>query len=169
MDINKFDDFIRLINESYNSPVEINWVSNTNVELDGEFYINDTKYLIECGEWDNNIWSYKFYRIEGDEKIIDLVNDSKNKMSVLSTIRDGMRYLIESKEPSALIINVMDGSRGRDNLWRRFSKEISEKYNFSYKNTDIMGTSNFFLYKDINFEDVQKSFNRMLRVFQKGN
>ena len=158
MDINKFDKFIKLMNESYDSPVDINWINNSNTELDGEFLINDIRYLIECTEWDNNIWSYKFSRIDNDEKIMDLVNDNKNKMYVLATIREGMRYLIENKEPNALIINVMDGSKGRDNLWRRFSLEISEKYNYNYKNTEVMGTSNFFLYKNIDFEDVQKSF-----------
>ena len=77
-----------------------------------------------------------------------------------------MRHLIEQKNPNGLIINVTDGSRGRDYLWGRFSKEISEEYNYELSNKIIMGYSTFFLWRDISFHDVNVSFNKMIRVFQ---
>lgn len=168
MDIEKFNNFIESINEAYDNPVKINWILNTNNEFDGEFYVNNVKYLIECSDWDNNIWSYKFSRIEGDEKIMSLVNDSLNKMTVLATIRIGMIEFIKEKNPSGIIINVIDGSRGRDYMWRRYSMEISETYNYELYNQNIMGRSTFFLYKEdeVSFEDMSKSFNKMLKLFQ---
>ena len=166
MNIEKFNHFIKLINEAFENPVEINWKLDNEKEFDGEFYVDDIKYIIECSEWNNNIWSYKFSRIENGEKIMDIVEDSVRKMRVLSTIRLGMSELIKHKKPSGLIINITDGSRGRDYLWGRFSKEISEKFNYQLTNKQIMGYSTFFLWKDISFDLVNKSFNQMLRVFQ---
>ena len=166
MNIEKFNNFIDYLNESFDNPVEINWIVNNNSDLDGEFYIDDIKYVIECYNWGDNIWTYKFFRIEGDEKTMDLVKDSGRKMRVLSTIRVGMRYLIENKNPNGLIINVTDGSRGRDYLWSRFSKEISIDYNYELLNKYVMGYSTYFLWKDISFEEVNKAFNKMLHAFQ---
>jgi hypothetical protein len=166
MDIKKFNNFIDHINESFESPADIEWKIDGEFDLDGEFYIDDMKYIIECYNWVNNIWTYKFSRIENDDKIMDLVEDSGRKMRVLSTIRSGMRHLIEQKNPNGLIINVIDGSRGRDYLWGRFSKEISEQYNYELSNKMIMGYSTFFLWRDISFHDVNASFNKMIRVFQ---
>lgn len=167
MDIEKFNQFIKILNEAYDNPVNINWIKNSNSEFDGEFYVDDIKYIIECSEWDNNIWSYKFSRIENNEKIMHIAEDPVRKMRVLSTIRVGMVDLVNYKNPSGLIINVTDGSRGRDYLWGRFSKEISEKFNYHLRNQQIMGYSSFFLWKDtITFEMVNKSFNKMLMLFQ---
>ena len=168
MDIKKFDNFILLLKESYDNPVDINWIENNNSIYDGEFYVNGIKYTIECSEWDNNIWTYKFYRVEEDEKIIDLVNDSVNKMSVLSTIRKGMINLIEEKKPYGIIINIIDDSRGRDYLWERYSKEISKEYDYHFKKNIIFDKSSFFLWKDeiISFDMMNASFNKMIRVFQ---
>ena len=110
MDIYKFEKFISSLNESYDNPAIINWTEDTDTTFDGEFYVNYVKYIIECSEWGNDIWTYKFSRIDNDEKIMDLVNDSVNKMKVLSTIRKGMSYFIDIKKPAGLIINVIDNS-----------------------------------------------------------
>jgi hypothetical protein len=166
MNIEKFNNFIESINEAFNNPVKIDWVNNSETDLDGEFYIDDIRYLIECCNWGENIWSFKFYRIEDEERIIDLVDDSKRKMRVLSTIRIGMENLIEYKNPSGLIINVTDGSRGRDYLWGRFSKELSNKYQYKFLNKKIIGYSTFFLWRDISFDNMNCAFNKMLRIFQ---
>lgn len=164
--IKKLIEFINELNESYENPVDINWIKNDNNNLDGEFYIDDVKYIIECFDWYKNIWSYKFSKIEGDEKIMDLTDDSKRKMRVLSTIRKGMRFLIEEKTPDGLIINVTDSSRGREYLWGRFSKEISDNYEYEILTKKVMGYTTFFLWKEIEFEDMNLAFNKMLRVFQ---
>lgn len=168
MDIYKFEKFISSLNESYDNPAIINWTEDTDTTFDGEFYVNGIKYIIECSEWGNDIWTYKFSRIDNDEKIMDLVNDSVNKMKVLSTIRKGMSYFIDIKKPAGLIINVIDNSRGRDYLWDRYSKEISKEYDYNFKKNIIFDKSSFFLWKKdlITFEMMTKSFNRMIRVFQ---
>lgn len=97
---------------------------------------------------------------------MDLTDDSKRKMRVLSTIREGMRFLIEEKTPDGLIINVTDSSRGREYLWGRFSKEISDNYEYEILTKKVMGYTTFFLWKEIEFEDMNLAFNKMLRVFQ---
>ena len=87
-------------------------------------------------------------------------------MRVLSTIREGMKFLIEEKIPNGLIINVTDGSRVREYLWGKFSKEISDKYEYELLTKKVMGYKTFFLWKEIEFEDVNLAFNKILRVFQ---
>lgn len=169
MDIEKFKKFIDSMNESFENPVKINWIKNSNFEFDGEFYVDNIKYIIECSEWGNNVWSYKFSRIEGNEKKMNLVNDNKRKMRVLSTIRSGMLDLLNVKRPDGLIINIIDGSRGRDFVWKRFSLEISQKFNYEFYNQELAGMSTFFLWnKNTKFEIVNSSFNKMLKLFQGG-
>jgi len=166
VDIKKFNNFIDNLNEAFETPVEINWTKSNELDLDGEFYVDQIRYIIECFNWYNDIWSYKFSRIEGDEKVMDLIEDSLRKMRVLSTIREGMKYLIENKNPKGLIINVTDSSRGREYLWGRFAEEVSKNYNYEMSNKKIMGYTSIFLWKDINFNDITIAFNKMLRVFQ---
>lgn len=167
MNVKKFEKFINSLNEVFGNPVKINWLKNSELDLDGEFFLDGIRYTIECYEWGNNIWSYKFSRIEGDEKKMNLVKDNERKMRVLSTIRIGMLDLLNMKKPDGLIINIIDGSRGREFVWRRFSTEISQKFNYELYNQELGGMSTFFLWNEnITFEMVNSSFNRMLKTLQ---
>ena len=157
--MDKFDDFIKILLESYDNPVDIKWVDKNN-KLIGLFIIDNTIYKIECNSHDDNIWSYKFMRHIKDNNFTLQLNDVNNKISTLSkmcilgTVRKGMEYLILSKNPSALIFSALDDSIGRKKLYQRFSDEISKKFKYN-KDTYLQDDSQvFILYKNIDIKVV---------------
>lgn len=160
--IKSMDDYFNKLNELYNTPVEINWIIDNSEILNGEFIVNDVNYLIECSEYGNNVWTYKFSRFDNNVKRTDIVNDPANKMSALSTIRNGMCYLIESKKPNGLIINVTEYSRLK--LYQKYSNEICDKYDYVCHTSESPLGYSIFIWRDnlIDFDVMNNSFNNLL-------
>ena len=163
-EIKYFNEFWKPCVEAFNSPASINWTNNSSNNLSGEFHIDNDKYEINCDEWDDNIWTYKFNYNDG-EKTSELINKNENKFKTLSTIREGMKFLIDVKKPNGIIITIMDNSRGREFVWDRFSKEISDEYKFEYRKMEILGVKVLMLWKDITFDKINLAFSKISNNF----
>jgi hypothetical protein len=157
--IDKYDNYIRKLFESYENPVDIRWVDKDN-KLIGLFIIDNIVYKIECSLHENDIWSYKFMRHIKDNDFTLQLNDENNKittlskMNVLGTIRKGMEYLIINKNPSALIFSALDESTGRKKLYQRFSDEIVKEFKYTQVTFLKDGKQIFILYKNIDLKIV---------------
>lgn len=161
----EFDEYWKPYIEAYNTPVDINWMIDTEEELCGEFHVNKDKYEIYCRNWGDNIWSYKFNVYLNGKEFTDLLNKNENKFSILSTIRVGMKKLIDERSPNGLLMNLMDESRGREALYDRYSKEISNVYGYTYQKSIIMDIKVILLYKNIEFTKINQAFTKMTREF----
>ena len=151
--IDKFDKFMNDIYESYDNPVDIKWVDNN--QLTGLFIVSNIVYKIECKPRVNNIWTFKFMRHDIETKSFSLnltPTTSIDKMSVLGTVRKGMRYLIENKKPNGLIFSALDNSDGRKKLYTSYSNEIVKEYNYNLKTNLQDDKMIFILYKNINID-----------------
>ena len=153
--IDKFDKFMSDLYESYDSFVEIKWIDN--IKLIGMFNISNLVYKIECAPRENDIWTFKFMRYDYNTKSFSLKltkTDPRDKMSVLGTVRNGMRYLIENKNPKGLIFSALDDSDGRKKLYTTYSNEISKDYNYNLKTNLQDGKMIFILYKNIEIDKI---------------
>lgn len=174
-EIKYFNDFWKPCVEAFNSPSKIAWLVNYANNLYGEFYINDDRYEINCDEWGDDIWSYKFYYDDNGSKTSELIDKDENKFKTLSTIREGMIFLLDNKKPNGIIINIMDqstfaservrGTTGREYVWDRFSREISKKYNFEYQKMELLGVKVLMLWRNITFDKMNNAFTLMSRNF----
>ena len=153
-----FDKSLNDLFEGFNTPVQIKWIDNKN-KLIGLFIVNDKIYQITCKEKNNDIWTYKFYLYDKDKNQLDveLTNFKSGYMSVLSTVRVGMEYLIENKKVKSIIFGATDKSKGRKYLYQNFSEELSEKYNFNLSSNEVNDKKIFILYKDIDKEILFKT------------
>jgi len=164
--MNHFDSFEKFFNslsESYNSDVDIKWIDR-NDNLIGLFSINNIVYQINCINKGNDIWTYKFYLYDSNLKELspDITNFNTGKMSILSTIRKGMLYLIDNKTPKCLIFGSLDKSEGRKKLYSRYSNEIKELYGYELHTSQIDNKKVFVLVKDIEFYKVEKIVNELI-------
>jgi hypothetical protein len=164
-EIKYFNDFWKPCVEAFESPSKITWIVNNTNNLYGEFYINTDRYEINCDEWGDDIWTYKFYYDENGSKTSELLNKDENKFKTLSTIREGMIFLLDNKKTNGIIINIMDQSTGREYVWERFSKEVSKKYKFDYVKTELLGVKVLMLWRNITFDKMNNAFTLMSRNF----
>lgn len=162
-DKKEFNNFIKKQFESYNTPVEIKWIDK-NDKLIGLFKVDDKIYQINCINKGSNVWTYKFYLydIEKNEFNPELTNFKTGKLSVLSTIRKGMDYLINTKNPNGLIFATIDSSEGRKKLYCTYSKEIEEKYLYKKVTNVIDNKQIFILYKDIDVNDLMNIVEKII-------
>lgn len=162
--IKKLDDYFNKLKESYDSDVEIRWIERSN-KLIGLFSVDEKVYQIDCINRDNNIWTYKFYLYDQNTNVMNpgLTNFNTGKMSVLSTVRKGMKYLIENKDPDALIFGALDESEGRKKLYWRFSKEIEKEYSYKLYTSVENGNQSFILFKEnINLDILMNTFKKIV-------
>ena len=108
-----FDKSLNDLFESFNTPSEIKWIDK-NDKLIGLFIVNDKVYQISCDHKNNDIWTYKFYLYDKDKNQLDvkLTNFNSGYMSVLSTVKLGMEYLIDNKNIKSIIFGATDKSKG---------------------------------------------------------
>ena len=160
--IKKLEEYFDKLEESFNSDVEIKWVEKSN-KLVGLFSVDEKIYQIDCIDRENNIWTYKFYLYDTKTNVMSprLTNFNTGKMSVLSTIRKGMCYLIENKNPESIIFGALDESEGRKKIYWSFSNELEKKYNYKLSTNVKNGNQAFILYK----EDIDKDI--LMNTFEK--
>lgn len=153
---NNFQKFLDSIVESYNSDVDIKWIKNEK-KLIGLFRVNNKVYQISCIDRGNGIWTYKFYLYNSDNNELtpELTNFNSGKMSILSTIRKGMIYLIENESPKCLIYGALDNSEARKKLYLDYSRELEKKYDFKLNMASFGNKKVFILYKDIESNKVE--------------
>lgn len=147
MKIDKFQNFLDSLVESYNTPVEIKWIERGN--LIGLFCVDDKVYQINCVDRGNDIWTYKFYLYDNasGDLLTNLTNFKTGKMSVLSTIRNGMKYLVKNKSPKCLIFGALDKSEGRKKLYYAFSEELEKEFGYKLNTAKFSNKQIFVLFK----------------------
>jgi hypothetical protein len=162
--IKKLNEYFDKLKESFNSDVEINWAKKFN-KLIGLFSVDEKVYQIDCVDRGNNIWTYKFYLYDNKTNVMspELTDFNTGKMSVLSTVRKGMIYLIENENPDALIFGALDDSEGRKKLYWRFSKEIEKEHDYKLYTNVEKGNQSFILFKEnINLDILMDTFEKIV-------
>jgi hypothetical protein len=137
MNINKFKDFLKKLDESFENskPIKLNKKDNLYSE---NFIIENKKYSITIEKLENikefNFYSFKFCLIEDDFKLYHNVKnkDIKVSLTVLGTISKTLEKFIDDIKPDVLFFITSDNNRGRKLLYSRFSKEYSEKSKYEY-------------------------------------
>lgn len=161
-DIQKFEEYCSSLYEAFNSPLNITW-EESEKSLVGFFFINSDYYKISCLKYDFNIWTYKFFVLDSDKGEFSQTSkgDSNNKMKVLSTIRSGMEYLINSKNPNALIFMASDNSESRKKIYHYFSEEIEKKFNYTFITNRKGDHQIYILYKNINLDKILEQIDKI--------
>jgi hypothetical protein len=162
--IKRLEEYFDKLEESFNSDVEIKWIEKYQ-KMIGLFSVDEKVYQIDCVDRGNDIWTYKFYLYDPNMNkfLPDLTDFKTGKMSVLSTVRKGMCYLIESKNPKALIFGALDESEGRKKLYYRFSQEIVKRYGYKLSTHVKNGNQAFLLFKEeINKDILMETFSRIV-------
>lgn len=160
-----WEDFCYEMNEGLNNPVDIKWVDKEN-ELGGFFIVNDRVYNIICKNKGDNVWTYKFYIYDKDKMLSpELSKDNKNVFRVLPTIELGFYYLLDTKNPSALIYGALDESEGRKKLYNSFSEKISKKYGFIY-NTNRTNNKQIYILYNTNIINKDVVFNKVKEIVE---
>jgi len=164
MEIKDFDEFFDGLIESFNSPLPIKWVDKKNA-LIGLFTINGQVYQINCLEKGNNIWTFKFYLFDPIKNTMspELTKFNKGSMSILSTIKIAMEYLIKTKNPNALIFGALDKSEARKKLYYLYSNELGKEYGFTFFTKVEKEKQIFVLFKDI---DKEALFNTIQTIIE---
>lgn len=150
MKVDKFDEFLNSLFESYDSHVDIKWIDKDN-KLIGLFSVEGRVYQITCINKGGNVWTYKFHIYDTIKNGFspELTNFNTGKMSVLSTIRRGMDYLINTKSPNAIIFGALDESESRKKLYWIYSSEIVREYEYERITQNQNNKQIFILYKKI--------------------
>lgn len=143
-------EFWKNMNEGLDNPVDIKWTDKGG-ELGGFFIVNDKVYSIICKDKGDRVWTFKFYKFDENTKKLspELTGDNKNVFRVLPTIKDGFDYLIEVKNPDALVFGALDSSEGRKKLYHSFSEKMVLEYGFKYSTNQNGDKQIFILYKNI--------------------
>jgi hypothetical protein len=125
------DGYINDIKETLNTDIEIKWVDKKTL-LIGLFNINNEVYQIFCKNYGEDVWSFKFQHFNKNTSLLshDLTGFNHSNFSILSVVIKGFEYLINAKNPNAIVYGAGDESKGRKNLYSSFCNDISKKYNY---------------------------------------
>jgi hypothetical protein len=130
--IKTIDEYFDNLSEAFDNPLPIKWIDK-NDTLRGLFEVNDNIYQIVCVNKGNNIWKYDFYFFEKNKKFTpELTGLEKDKFRVLPTFKDGIKYLYNNRDVSAIIFGASDKSKGRKKLYEQFCKDFSSENNLEY-------------------------------------
>jgi hypothetical protein len=162
--IKSMNEFFNIIEEAFKNPLPIKWITNNEEELVGLFYTNENVYKIICQCYGNNIWSYDYFFLdENDEFSQNLTNHGNDKFRVIPTSYQGMDYLHEQKNPSAIIFGAFDNSRGRKKLYHSYCQEFALKNNYYYLTKTINDRQLFVIYKTgINKDNLSNAVKSMM-------
>jgi hypothetical protein len=160
--VEKFEKYLSSLYEAFNSPLDISWVEGEK-SLNGFFSIGSDYYKISCIEYDFNIWVYKFYILDKKEVEFSQTSkgDSNNKMRVLSTIRSGMEYLINYKNPNSLIFMASDDSESRKKIYFSFSEELENKFKYEFITNRKGNYQIYILYKNIDLDLILQQIDKI--------
>jgi hypothetical protein len=161
-DIQKFEEYCSSMYEAFNSPLSISWEMDEN-SLTGFFSIGDDYYKISCLEYDFNIWTYKFFILDKNKNEFSQTSkgDPNNKLKVLSTIRFGMEYLINSENPNSLIFMAADDSESRKKIYFSFVEELEKKFNYKLISNRKWNYQIYILYKNVELDIVLNQIDKM--------
>lgn len=123
---NFIDNTSKLIIEGLSEPIPVNLNKKNNGYIGG-FNIEDNHYEITIEESSPNCYVFKFTRDDSYE----LSNNIKKAFQVIPTIKKVAEDFIKQNKPNMFSFFLTDGSSGRDKMYSKFTKEISEKYNYS--------------------------------------
>lgn len=152
-DIQKFEEYFSSVYEAFNSPLNIVWEGGEK-SLIGFFSIDNDYYKISCLEYDFNIWTYKFFILDKNKNEFSQTSkgDANNKLKILSTIRTGMEYLINLKNPNSLIFMAADDSESRKKIYFSFAEELEKKFNYKILSNKKGNYQIYILYKNIDLD-----------------
>lgn len=150
MIIKKLDEFFDLLNETFEKSLEIKWINQGN-DLIGLFSTNENAYQINCIDKGDNIWRYDFYHVTKSTNFTfspNLLVSVKDRFNILSTVKEGLYYLINNKEVDAIVFGATDRSRGRKKLYERFCKDFSIKTGYKFYTRVQNDNQLFLLFKE---------------------
>lgn len=120
-------------------------------------------YKISCLEYDFNIWIYKFFILDKNKSEFSQTSkgDPNNKLKVLSTIRTGMEYLINLRNPNSLIFMAADDLESRKKIYFSFAEELEKKFNYKLISNRKGNYQIYILYKNVELDIVMNQIDKM--------
>ncbi len=122
MDIRKIDffkDFIKNVDEAFNTHVEVEWEKIDSI-LKGKFFVNDTEYKIISEIIIHDFMSFKFKAFINNEFTMNLTNRGSDKLQVIPTIRKSLEFILDDVSPNGVVFGATDESNGRKMIYDRF-------------------------------------------------
>lgn len=131
--IKEFNNYISLVEESLDSPVDISWEFNTN-EIFGYFSVDDKKYRIEFLKQIGNNWSYSFSYLSENSWSYNITHSGVSGFSVLSTIKSGLYEMYKNFNPNSIIFSAIDNSNSRKRLYKSFCQDFCQVNSLNFSN-----------------------------------
>ena len=141
------NDYIDLVNETFNSPQPIEWINKEN-NLFGFFEVENNHYRIECMKQIGNNYSYAFSIYKDGKYDYHLTKLGLSGLKVLSTVIAGMEYLYDTYQPNAIIFSAIDDSESRKSLYERYCERFCNKHDYKFSNRGALDKIIFVLYKN---------------------
>jgi hypothetical protein len=165
--IKQFNNYIDLVEESLNSPVDINCEVNTN-EIFGYFSVDNKRYRIEFLKQIGNNWSYSFSYLVETSWSYNISHSGVSGFSVLSTIKSGLYEMYENYNPNSIIFSAIDSSDSRKRLYKSFCQDFCQDKNLSFSNRGDNDHQIFLMLKnslEVNEkEEIMQSIKKIIEI-----
>jgi len=154
--IKRFNRYFDKIEESLNSPKEIEWIENDSESI-GRFKVGEFDYRIEFIKQIGNNWSYSlsYFDKEGEVWSYNISQKGPGGFSVLSTIKSSLYYLNDLYKPNSIIFSAIDSSETRKRLYLNFCQEFCKSNKWKFSNRGTEDKKLFLMFND-DISDVEK-------------
>ena len=98
MKIKSFEELFKNINESLESPIEVNWIK-TNTHWVGSFNTDKNNYRIVISNEMNDIWKFKYFLKSNSGLSVKMTELNYDVWKVLSTIYKSVYDFIDEVNP----------------------------------------------------------------------
>jgi hypothetical protein len=145
--IKTIDDYMKLYLEAYDTPLNIDWEKDGS-SLVGYFKVKDLEYKIYSDIVINDFMTYKFKYKKDNAYSDELLNSDKNyKISVLPTIKSGLDFILNNVEPSGVIFDALDESKGRKMIYDRYCNQYVDTKKWKVYTQNYDNKKMYIIYK----------------------
>ena len=145
--LKKLDEYFIMIEEAFDNPFNINWITKNNLLL-GAFKLNNNLYTIKCKNYGDNFWSFRFDFFNSDTKQFssELTNNNKDVFRVLPTIKQAFYHLFDTTNPICIIFGAVDNSSSRRSIYKKFSNQFCKEKDWLLFDKSYLNMNLFALY-----------------------
>lgn len=159
MKIKSFEELFKNINESLESPIEVNWIK-TNTHWVGSFNTDKNNYRIVISNEMNDIWKFKYFLKSNSGLSVKMTELNYDVWKVLSTIYKSVYDFIDEVNPNGIIFGADNDSSTRVKFYSTFSDKCSKKYNYkkyekSFGEEEVNPTI-YVLYRELTPDELYK-------------
>jgi hypothetical protein len=171
--------FLKNLSESLDtSNINIRWIDKDK-RLIGLFQIDKNVYQLDFNLVGDS-WSYKFYLVEKKNNEVSLSSNktsiNTDKYKVLSTSIKGLKYLIDSKSPNAIVFCAIDGDdvkkievddkllTKRQSIYLNMLENLPDLYpDYTYDIKNIDNNQIYIVYKKL-LDESDKTFDNIEKI-----